>query len=152
MAVIEQDVDRLDRLITDIANASRLDAELARLAPGPVDLRRLLQTLAEVHRATARDGAPEIRLELPERGSLIAQAVEDRLVQVLQNLIANAMSFSPPQGIILIAATAEKDSVTVTVEDEGPGIAPGKEEEIFERFYSERPRRRSLRPAFPASA
>ena len=139
MAVIEQDVDRLDRLITDIANASRLDAELARLAPGPVDLRRLLQTLAEVHRATARDGAPEIRLELPERGSLIAQAVEDRLVQVLQNLIANAMSFSPPQGIILIAATAEKDSVTVTVEDEGPGIAPGKEEEIFERFYSERP-------------
>ena len=139
MAVIEQDVDRLDRLITDIANASRLDAELARLEPGPVDLRRLLQTLAEVHRTTARDGAPEIRLELPERGSLIAQAVEDRLVQVLQNLIANAMSFSPPQGVILIAAAAEKDSVTVTVEDEGPGIAPGKEEEIFERFYSERP-------------
>ena len=139
MAVIEQDVGRLDRLITDIANASRLDAELARLAPGPVDLRRLLQTLAEVHRATAGDGTPEIRLELPERGSLIAQAVEDRLVQVLQNLIANAMSFSPPQGAILIAATAEKDSVTVTVEDEGPGIAPGKEEEIFERFYSERP-------------
>ena len=139
MAVIEQDVDRLDRLITDIANASRLDAELARLAPEPVDLRQLLQTLAEVYRTTAKDGAPEIRLDLPERGSLIAQAVEDRLVQVLQNLIANAVSFTPPQGAIRIAALAEKNTVTVTVEDDGPGIAPGKEEDIFKRFYSERP-------------
>ncbi|MDE0717430.1 MAG: stimulus-sensing domain-containing protein, partial [Rhodospirillaceae bacterium] len=139
MAVIEQDVDRLDRLITDIANASRLDAELARLAPGPVDLRQLLHTLAEVYRTTAKDGAAEIRLELPATGSLIAQAVEDRLVQVLRNLVANAESFSPPDGTIRIAAAAGKSSVTVTVEDEGPGIAPGKEEEIFERFYSERP-------------
>ena len=139
MAIIEQDVDRLDRLITDIANASRLDAELARLAPGPVDLRQLLQTLAEVYRTTAKDGAPDIRLDLPERGSLIAQAVEDRLVQVLRNLIANAISFTAPAGVIRISAAAEKSSVTVTVEDEGPGIAPGKEEEIFERFYSERP-------------
>ena len=139
MAVIEQDVDRLDRLITDIANASRLDAELARLAPGPVDLRQLLHTLEAVYGTTAKDGAAEIRLELPESGSLVAQAVEDRLVQVLRNLVANAESFSPPDGIILIAAAAGKSSVTVTVEDEGPGIAPGKEEEIFERFYSERP-------------
>ena len=139
MAVIEQDVDRLDRLITDIANASRLDAELARLAPGPVDLRQLLQTLAEVYRTTAKVGAPEIRLDLPERGSLIAQAVEDRLVQVLQNLVANAVSFTPPQGVIRIGAVAGKNSVTLTIEDEGPGIAPGKEEDIFKRFYSERP-------------
>ena len=139
MAVIEQDVDRLDRLITDIANASRLDAELARLAPGPVDLRRLLHTLEEVYRTSAKDGAAGIRLELPESDSLIAQAVEDRLVQVLRNLVANAESFSPPDGTIRIAAAAGKSSVTVTVEDEGPGIAPGKEEEIFERFYSERP-------------
>ncbi len=139
MAVIEQDVDRLDRLITDIANASRLDAELARLAPGPVDLRQLLQTLAEVYRTTAKDGAPDIRLDLPQRGSLVAQAVEDRLVQVLRNLVANAISFTAPAGVIRISAAAERSSVTVTVEDEGPGIAPGKEEEIFERFYSERP-------------
>ncbi len=139
MAVIEQDVDRLDRLITDIANASRLDAELARLAPEPVDVRHLLQTLAEVYRTTAKEGAPEIRLDLPQRGSLIAQADEDRLVQVLQNLIANAVSFTPPQGAIRIAAVAEKNTVTVTVEDDGPGIAPGKEEDIFKRFYSERP-------------
>ncbi len=139
MAVIEQDVDRLDRLITDIAYASRLDAELARLAPGPVDLRQLLNALAEVNRTTAKDGAPEIRLDLPERGGLIAQGVEDRVVQVLQNLVANAVSFTPPNGTIRIAAAAGKNSVTVTVEDQGPGIAPGKEEEIFERFYSERP-------------
>ena len=139
MAVIEQDVDRLDRLITDIANASRLDAELARLAPGPVDLRKLLETLDEVYRTTAAAGAPEIHLDLPDRGGLIAQAVEDRLVQVLQNLVANAISFSPPDGRIRIAAAAEKDTVSVTVEDEGPGIPPGKEEDIFKRFYSERP-------------
>ena len=139
MAVIEQDVDRLDRLITDIANASRLDAELARLAPGPVDLRKLLETLDEVYRTTAAAGAPEIHLDLPDRGGLIAQAVEDRLVQVLRNLVANAISFSPPDGRIRIVAAAEKDTVTVTVEDEGPGIPPGKEEDIFKRFYSERP-------------
>ena len=58
---------------------------------------------------------------------------------MLQNLVANAISFSPPDGRIRIAAAAEKDTVSVTVEDEGPGIPPGKEEDIFKRFYSERP-------------
>ena len=139
MAIIEQDIGRLDRLITDIANASRLDAELARRAPGPVDLRQLLPALAGVYRATAEAEAPALALDLPERGGLVAEAVEDRLVQVLRNLIANAVSFSRPDGRIRIAAAADRSTVSVSVEDEGPGIPPGREEAIFGRFYSERP-------------
>jgi len=139
MAVIEQDVGRLDRLITDISNASRVDAELARVAPQPVDVRRVLETLEDVYRTTAKEGAPEIVLHLSGKGDLVARAVEDRLVQVIQNLIANAMSFSPPGGKIFVSASAEKSVVTISVEDQGPGIPPGKEEDIFKRFYSERP-------------
>jgi len=139
MAVIEQDVGRLDRLITDIANASRVDAELARVAPTPVDVRRVLETLEDVYRTTAKDDAPSVVLDLSGRGDLMAHAVEDRLVQVVQNLIANAASFSPPNGRILISAEAERNVVMISVEDQGPGIPPGKEEDIFKRFYSERP-------------
>lgn len=139
MAIIEQDVGRLDRLITDIASASRVDAELARVAPEPVDVRRVLETLSNVYRTTAKEGAPEVVLDLPGKGDLIARAVEDRLVQVLQNLIANAVSFSPAGGQIRVSADADRAVVRIMVEDQGPGIPPGKEEDIFKRFYSERP-------------
>ncbi len=139
MTVIEQDVGRLHRLITDIATASRVDAELARTAPMPVDVRRILVALADVFRATAKNGMPEVSLDIPGQGDLTARAIEDRLLQVVQNLIANAVSFSPPGGKILISAKSEKGVISIAVEDRGPGIPPGKEEDIFKRFYSERP-------------
>jgi len=139
MAVIEQDVGRLHRLITDIATASRVDAELARTAPMPVDVRRILVASGDVFRATAKDAMPEVLLDIPSQGDLIARAIEDRLLQVVQNLIANAVSFSPPGGKILISAKLEKSVISITVDDQGPGIPAGKEEDIFKRFYSERP-------------
>ena len=140
MAIIQDDVRRLDRLISDIAGASRLDAELARAAPAPTDLGRLLQALVEVHRATAAgEATPQLLLELPPGPAIIVPGIEDRLVQVFRNLIANAVSFSPPGGLIRLALNRRGDRVLVSVEDEGPGLPEGKAEAIFERFYSERP-------------
>lgn len=138
LTIVLEDVKRLDRLISDISDASRLDAELSRIEPEPVDIGRLLQTLAEVHEAAQTEDGPRLRLLLPEE-PLVVSGVEDRLVQVFRNLIANAVSFSPPGGVITLAARRDEDAVVITVEDEGPGIPEGKLEAIFNRFYTERP-------------
>ncbi len=138
MAIILDDVQRLDRLISDISDASRVDAELSRADKAPVDIGRLLQTLAEVHEATSRPGAPRIVVGLP-RETLVAPAIEGRLVQVLRNLIANAISFSPPGGIITLGARRDGRRMLIFVSDQGPGIPDDKLEAIFNRFYTERP-------------
>ncbi len=142
MGIIREDVTRLDRLISDISNASRLDAELSRAEAHPVDLGTLLSTLAEIHRSIdeTRPGFTQpvdIGLEVP-RG-LVVRGMESRLGQVFQNLIANAVSFSPPGGAVRVAASRQGGDAVVTVEDQGPGIPPGKLDAIFDRFYSERP-------------
>jgi two-component system sensor histidine kinase ChvG len=141
MAIIADDVNRLDRLITDISNASRLDAELSRAEPKPVDLGAMLRMLVGFHAATiADDGVtPRVIGELPEDVDLIVPGVEGRLVQVFQNLIANAVSFSPPGGTVALTARRDGRYVEITVSDQGPGIPEGKLTAIFERFYSERP-------------
>jgi two-component system sensor histidine kinase ChvG len=138
LAIVMEDVKRLDRLISDISDASRLDAELSRIEPEPVDIGHLLRTLADVHDATRGEDGPRLRLVLPEE-ALVVPGVEGRLVQVFRNLIANAVSFSPSDGTIKLAARQDDDAVVVTVEDEGPGIPDGKLEAIFNRFYTERP-------------
>lgn len=138
LAIIGEDVVRLDRLISDISDASRIDAELSRTVMEKLDVVPILETLAEIHDATRRDGAPVITLDLP--GSpLIVSAVEGRLVQVLRNLIGNASSFSPRNGRIVLRAREATPFVEIAIEDEGPGIPPAKLEHIFDRFYSERP-------------
>lgn len=141
MAIIEDDVRRLDRLISDISAASRLDAELSRAEAGPVDLGAMLRMLAQVHATTAGDDPdrPRLTADLPEGVDLTVAGVEGRLVQVFQNLIANAVSFSPPGGTVALAARRDGAVVEVTVSDQGPGLPEGKTEAIFERFYSERP-------------
>lgn len=139
MSIIIDDVARLDRLISDISDASRLDAELARAASERVDLAVLLETLVEVYRDRADSLAPHLTLTLPPRGRLMVLGKEGRLGQVFRNLIANAISFSPAEGKIHLSARREGDWIIVSVEDEGPGIPAGKEEAIFDRFYSERP-------------
>ncbi len=139
LAIIGSDVVRMDRLIGDIADASRVDAELSRSIAGAVDVGPILATLAELHNATCDAGAPVIVAELPE-GALVALGVEDRLVQVFRNLIGNALSFSPARGTVWLRARAISEQVEIMVEDEGPGIPEGKLDGIFERFYSERPR------------
>jgi two-component system sensor histidine kinase ChvG len=138
LAIIGEDVVRLDRLISDISDASRIDAELSRAALEKVDVAPILATLAEIEDATRDDGDPYLVVAPPE-GRVVVPAVEGRLVQVLRNLIANARSFSPPEGRIELRARELPNGVEVSVEDGGPGIPEGKLEHIFDRFYSERP-------------
>jgi two-component system sensor histidine kinase ChvG len=138
LGIIAEDVARLDRLISDISDASRIDAELSRTATEPVDLPPILATLAEINETTRGDGAPHIEVA-PAEGRCVVQGVEGRVVQVLRNLIANAVSFSPRDGRIALAAREAGPVVEITVEDEGPGIPEGRLEHIFDRFYSERP-------------
>jgi two-component system sensor histidine kinase ChvG len=138
LAIITQDVARLDRLITDISDSSRLDSELSRAAPETVDMARILATLAEIHDATRKENGPRMLLDAPETG-LLVRGSEHRLVQVLRNLIGNAISFSPPEGNIWLRGRETGGMVELAVEDEGPGIPDGKLDGIFDRFYSERP-------------
>jgi two-component system sensor histidine kinase ChvG len=141
LGIVLEDVQRLDRLISDISDASRLDAELSRVEPGPVEIGRMLRALADVQEAAATETSPRLLLALPEGddGGLAVSGIEGRLVQVFRNLLANAISFSPPGGTIRIAAQRDGSTALVTIEDDGPGIPEGKLEAIFERFYSERP-------------
>jgi two-component system sensor histidine kinase ChvG len=138
LAIIQEDVVRLDRLITDISDASRVDAELSRTMTEPVDVVPLFRTLAEIAEATRGETDPHIDVDVPDTG-LVVQAVEGRLVQVLRNLIGNAESFSPEGGRITLRARETGNVIEMAVEDEGPGIPDGNLEHVFDRFYSERP-------------
>lgn len=140
MSIILDDVQRLNRLISDISDASRIDAEMSRTEAGPVDLKDMLQAMADIHQATAGATAPQLKLVLPPQADLRVLGMESRLGQVLRNLISNAISFSPPGGEISLAAQRDGKSVTISVDDQGPGIPPDKLTAIFERFYSERPK------------
>ena len=100
----------------------------------------MLQALVEMHETTRAEGAPRLVLDIAERGrELIVPGIESRLSQVFVNVIANAVSFSPPHGEIHISARLDGRAVLVSVEDEGPGIPEDKLTAIFDRFYSERP-------------
>jgi two-component system sensor histidine kinase ChvG len=139
MSIILDDVQRLDRLISDISGASRLDAELSRTESEPVDIGRLLRNLVEAQNATAPDDSPRLRLKIADRANLVVSGMEDRLGQVLRNLVSNAITFSPPGGEIVLGAQAQGQWVVMTVSDEGPGIPESKLSAIFDRFYTERP-------------
>ncbi len=146
LAVIQHDVRRLDRLISDISDASRLDAELARNDAGPVDLGQILETVVSAQNETRRDGQPMIELVSKRRGQsqggrdgFIVLGHDSRLGQVIVNLIDNARSFSPPDQPVRVMLSRVGDEVLVTVEDGGPGIEPHALERIFERFYTDRP-------------
>lgn len=139
LAIIAEDAVRMDRLIADISDSSRVDAELSRTAAVPVDVAPMLAALTELHNTTREDErAPEVQLEAPAEG-LVVRGVEGRLVQVFRNLLGNALSFSPAEGRVRVRARPAGPMVEVVVEDEGPGIPEAKLESIFERFYSERP-------------
>ncbi len=139
MTIILEDVQRLDRLISDISEASRIDAELSRLAPEPVDLRQLLSALVEIEQATASEDAPRLKLEMPTGMDLTVPGLEGRLGQVFRNIIGNALSFSPAGTTITCHVWRQDQVVRVAVEDEGPGIHPNKLDSVFDRFYSDRP-------------
>jgi two-component system sensor histidine kinase ChvG len=142
LAVIEHDVKRLDRLISDISDASRLDAELQRQDMAPVDLRRLLTTLTSVANETklGHDVGVEARFE--GRGSADSFSVpghDSRLGQVVSNLLSNAQSFSNAGGKVRILCRRLRTQIEIVVDDDGPGIRPDALERVFERFYTDRP-------------
>jgi two-component system sensor histidine kinase ChvG len=138
LSIIQEDVVRMDRLITDISDASRVDAELSRAVTEKVDVVPLLSALVEIAEATRSEDGAAMVVELPPP-PLYVQAVEGRLVQVLRNLLGNAESFSPAGGRIFVRAKETGAMVEIAVEDEGPGIPDGNLEHVFDRFYSERP-------------
>ena len=137
MAIILEDVSRLDRLISDIADASRLDAELSRAEQEQLNLAMMLSALVEIERTRSGPTTPALLLELPD-DNLQVIGIEGRLGQVFSNLLSNAISFSPPGGAIRVRALRGEGIIRVTVEDEGPGIPDSKLETIFDRFYSDR--------------
>ncbi len=147
MNIIMHDIQRLDRLISDISGASRLDAELSREDLGLVDLRPLLTQMADsyvepLQRLRDGHGNHLVKLELPAPEIvMIVQGIEERLAQVFRNLIDNARSFSPDDAPVTIRAVRDdaRRQWKVMVEDAGPGIPDGKLSAIFDRFYSERP-------------
>ena len=140
MTIIQEDVVRLDRLISDISDASRLDAELSRTKFDLVDMGAMLAALVDMHN-DYNAGSPKVRLEHidGDKGSLMMAGMDGRLAQVFQNLITNALSFSPKQGRITLVVVQTGSEICIYVDDEGPGIPTGLEQKIFERFYTERP-------------
>ncbi|WP_131113200.1 stimulus-sensing domain-containing protein [Lichenihabitans psoromatis] len=154
MSVIQHDIRRLDRLISDISDASRLDAELARGATAQVDVKRLLTAVVEVANGVSRDDGVTIALTVEPKATgeqdddaFKVEGHDSRLGQVMNNLIDNARSFSPEGGVVnvLLRSCCLDDGdegiagVEIVVEDAGPGIPADAFERIFERFYTDRP-------------
>jgi two-component system sensor histidine kinase ChvG len=142
MEIIKHDVKRLDRLISDISDASRLDAELAREDAKTVDMAELLRTTVSLFNDIHRDDTPEVVLDIayaPGAWPYRVMGHDSRLSQVIVNLLDNAMSFSPPGGRVAVLARRIGHEIQIAVEDEGPGIPEENLERVFERFYTDRP-------------
>ena len=145
LSILKQDVARLDRLITDISNASRLDAELSRDHPRPLDLGKLLGEIVGFYGDTSRPDQPPVVMEQPQGPPIRVAAREGPLSQVFRNLIDNARSFTRLStttggvGEVRVSLSREARQATVFVDDDGPGIPPDNIETIFERFYTSRP-------------
>ena len=139
IAIIGDDIRRLDRLISDISDASRLGAELARAERTTIDLADVAETLAEIHRATQEAGGPVVEVARAGPGPFLAHCVEDRIGQVLRNLLANAVSFSPRGGRIVMRLAHAGPNIELVVEDEGPGVPEDKLDAVFDRFFTVRP-------------
>jgi two-component system sensor histidine kinase ChvG len=159
LEVIQHDVRRLDRLISDISDASRLDAELARSDAEPVDLVALLRAVVSMAEDSPRRKGVRVRLSVEDADRASGKGEprycvlghDSRLAQVMTNLIDNARSFSEPGGevrVVLRRQRVDRDGddledegerILITVEDDGPGMPPHALERIFERFYTDRP-------------
>jgi two-component system sensor histidine kinase ChvG len=139
MEIAEDDVLRLDRLVNDIAEASRMDAQLSRATFRTIDLGRMIGRLVRAHEMRGIDHGVRLRFEAPQQDLPPIMGEEQRLARVVENLIANGISFSPPHGTVHLTLLADGDWAVVTVEDAGPGIHPEDRESVFRRFHSLRP-------------
>ena len=139
LEVVRNDVHRLDRLIVEIAETSRLDAELSRARFEAVDLGRLIEELLVVWEQRGADRGVRIAFGRPRTGSAVVMGDEARLARLIDNIVDNAISFSPAGGLVEIVAANTGSHVVVSVEDEGPGVAPDARQSVFNRFHSIRP-------------
>jgi two-component system sensor histidine kinase ChvG len=137
--VIRDDIGRMDRLIGDISEAARTDAELSRAHFRPVDLGALVEQLVESWEARRETGSARIAFARPRKESAVVMGKPDRLARALNAILDNAVSFSPPGGLIEIAVARVGDEVLIRIEDEGPGVPAEAREAIFNRFHSVRP-------------
>ncbi|WP_299328043.1 ATP-binding protein [Parasphingopyxis sp.] len=137
--VVQDDVRRLDRLVTDISQASRIDAELSRASFEKVDIGDLVGSIVASRDERGSNDGVRIAFGRPRSGSAIVMGDGPQLARVMENLLDNAVSFSPENGTVRIAATTDGERVFINVEDEGPGIPEDQHEEIFRRFHSVRP-------------
>jgi len=141
LEVIQHDVKRLDRLISDISDASRLDAELQRDERAPVDLAKLLNTVVSVQNETRKVDGAKVSVTFEGGGprAFVVPGHDSRLGQVINNLIDNARSFAPPDSTVRVTCRKLRDAIEIVVDDDGPGIRPEAFDKIFERFYTDRP-------------
>lgn len=138
-AIAAHDVQRIDRLVTEIADASRIDAELSRTTFEPVDTARLITALTDARRQSGVDGDCEVSVSLKGKGKRLVSGDAPQLQRVFDNLLDNAVSFSPPGGRIEVEIRREGDRIEISVCDQGPGIPQEVREKVFERFHSLRP-------------
>ena len=138
--VVRQDVVRLDRLINDVSEAARTDAELARARFEPVDLGPLIENVVKSWETRRETGNVRLAFARPRRESTMVMGEPGRLARAIDNIIDNAISFSPKDGLVEVAAIHVGDSILIRVDDEGPGVPPELREAIFNRFHSVRPK------------
>lgn len=139
LSVINDDVRRLDRLISDIAELSRLDAQLTRVRFKRVDLGPALEKLIKERNARASEKGVTVAYARPLKDTAVVMGEESRLLRVIDNLLENAVSFSPANAVVRVLAARDGDEVLIAVEDEGPGVPETECDAIFERFHSYRP-------------
>ena len=144
LEIVRDDVHRLDRLITDISEASRLDAQLSRATFEPIDLGQMIDALIAQRVARGLPHGVKLTFERPKGVPLVVLGEGSRLERVFENLIENALSFSPEDGLITISARRDRAMLTIWVEDEGPGVPDDAREDIFRRFHSVRPEREAF--------
>jgi two-component system sensor histidine kinase ChvG len=136
--IIRDDVARLDRLISDISEAARTDAELARATFEPVDLGALIEPLVGSWETRRETGDARLAFARPRKDTAVVMGKPDRLARAIDAIIDNAVSFSPPGGLVEIAVTRAGDEVRIRIDDEGPGVPPEAREAIFNRFHTVR--------------
>ena len=137
--IVREDVRRLDRLISDISEPARTDAELARATFERVDLGPLIEQLVHSWETRRETGDARLAFARPRKNSAVVMGKPDRLARAINAIIDNAVSFSPPGGLVELAAARVGDEVRIRIDDEGPGVPPEAREAIFNRFHSVRP-------------
>ena len=139
LEIVRDDIHRLDRLISDISEASRLDAQLSRAKFDPVDIGAMLDGLVAQHVSRHLQREVQIHFDRASNSVLNVMGEGARLERVFENLIDNAVSFSPDRGTVVVSADRDADTVTIRVEDEGPGVPQEHRDAVFRRFHSIRP-------------